>query len=61
MKNKEPLVELEEQARLLAMSASREATLLGKIERLERENAALTAKVYSLQDKLIGMLEGTGV
>jgi predicted RNase H-like nuclease (RuvC/YqgF family) len=45
--------EVEEQARLLGMSGEREADLLGKIERLERENAALTAKVLQLQDEIL--------
>ena len=34
-------VELEEQARLNGKGSEREAGLLGKVERLERENAAL--------------------
>jgi cell division protein FtsB len=35
--------EVLEQARLLGMGSEREAALMGKVERLERENAKLNA------------------
>jgi len=35
--------EVMEQARLLGMGSEREAALMGKVERLERENAKLNA------------------
>ena len=40
--------ELEEQARLLGMSAERECDLRGKIERLERERDAARERVKEL-------------
>lgn len=43
--------ELEEQARLLGMSAERECDLRGKIERLERERDELKQQIKQVREQ----------
>jgi septal ring factor EnvC (AmiA/AmiB activator) len=57
-KLKEMQAEINEQARIIGMSGEREARLLARVERLERENEALRKDVEKLKDRVTYISQG---